>query len=312
MNTEITDVKNGAGTCDVAAHPKSFGIDAVNWISALLPTAIVLGLGGILPAWIWMWTIAFALFLGAKWFTILRFRCSGGKASPGRILAYGLLWPGMDVRAFCGTRPVPPPAGCEWVGAFAKTLSGAALVWVGAPLIGVTHPILTGWVGMIGVVLLLHFGLFHLVSLLWRALGISARPIMCSPAGTTSLSEFWGGSWNTAFTDLMHENVFKLLTRRFGPRGALLLVFLISGALHELVISVPAHGGYGLPSAYFVLQSLALLFERSGPGRKLGLGSGGRGWCFVALVAGVPAFGLVNPPFIHRVILPMLDAIGAT
>ena len=109
----------------------------------------------------------------------------------------------------------------------------------------------------------------------------------------------------------MHGSAFKLLTKRVGPRGALLLVFLISGVLHELVISVPARGGYGLPISYFILQGLALLFERGKPGRKLGLGSGLRGWCFVALVTGLPAFGMFNPIFIHRVILPMLSVLGA-
>jgi hypothetical protein len=75
---------------------------------------------------------------------------------------------------------------------------------------------------------------------------------------------------------------------------------------------VPARGGYGLPTAYFVLQGLALLFEHSKPGRKLRIGSGWRGWCFAALVAGVPAFWLFHSVFIHHVILPMLHAIGAT
>ena len=292
-------------------HTKNSGVRAFDWISALLPTGLVLSLGTTLPAWAWMWTIAFALFLGAKWVTIQGFLRSGKRVNPRRLLAFGLLWPGMDLRAFCGPSPVRPPAGCEWAGAAAKTCLGAAVVWGGVRLVEATHPIPTGWVGMIGVVLLLHFGLFHLLSLVWRALGINARPIMRSPSSAPSLSRFWGESWNSAFSDLMHENVFKPLTKSIGPRGALLLVFLISGALHDLVISVPAHGGYGLPTSYFVLQGLALLFERSKPGRKLGLGSGIRGWCFVALVAGVPAFWLFHPVFIHQVILPMLHAIGA-
>jgi len=164
----------------------------------------------------------------------------------------------------------------------------------------------------VGIVLFLHFGLFDLLSLLWRALGINARAIMQSPAAATSLSHFWGGSWNTAFTDLVHENLFKPLTRRAGPRGAVLLVFLISGLLHELVISVPARGGYGLPTVYFAFQGLWLLFEHSKPGQALGLGSGWRGWCIVALIAGLPSLYLFHPPFIHNVILPMLNAIGAT
>jgi hypothetical protein len=218
----------------------------------------------------------------------------------------------MDVRAFCGSGPVVPPAGREWALAAAKTLSGAAIVWLGAPWIGPANPLLISWAGMVGIVLFLHFGLFHILSLAWRACGIPARPLMQSPGAATSLSRFWGGGWNTAFTDLMHDTIFNRVSRKVGPRKALFLVFVVSGILHELVISVPARGGYGLPTAYFVLQALGLLLERSRLGRKLGLGSGFRGWCFVALVAGVPTFGLFHPVFIHKVILPMLHAIGAT
>ena len=259
-----------------------------------------------------MWTIALALFMGAKWVTAFRFLRSGGNAAPGRLLAYALLWPGMDVRAFCADKLVLPPPLREWALAAAKTLFGVAIIFVAVPSTGAAHPLITGWLGMVGIVLLLHFGVFHVLSLVWRALGINARPLMQSPAAATSLSRFWGGSWNTAFTDLMHENIFKPLNRHVGPRAALLLVFVISGVLHEMVLSLPAHGGYGLPTAYFILQGFALLFERSTLGRKLGLGSGLRGWCFLALVTGVPAFWLFNPVFIHNVILPMLHAFGAT
>ena len=81
--------------------------------------------------------------------------------------------------------------------------------------------------------------------------------------------------------------------------------------MHEVVISLPAHSGYGLPTSYFVIQGLGLLFEHSKPGRALGLGAGWKGWCFVAVVAGLPAFWLFPPGFIRNVILPMLHTIGA-
>jgi len=320
VNTEITDVRNKNRVLHLdplyglgANLPSGFTrlLHGLAGTSSLLPVALALSLGQTLPAWLWMWTIALALFLGAKWITILQFLGSGERANGRRLFAYTLAWPGMDMRAFCGSAAVVPPLAREWAFASTKTICGAAVVWLAVRLTRGFHPLITGWIGMSGIVLLLHFGLFHLLSLLWRTLGIDARPIMHSPAAATSLSRFWGGSWNAAFTDLMHENLFKPLSRRISPRGALLLVFLISGALHELVISVPAHGGYGLPAAYFLLEGLALLFERSKLGRKLGVGSGFKGWCLVALVAGVPAFWLFHPVFIHHVILPMLHDIGA-
>jgi hypothetical protein len=110
----------------------------------------------------------------------------------------------------------------------------------------------------------------------------------------------------------MHTHFFGPLARRLGPRIALISSFLLSGAVHELVISVPARGGYGLPTLYFALQGAGVLFERSRLGRMLGLGTGLKGWCFVALIAGPPAFFLFHPIFVRNVILPMLQAIGAT
>jgi hypothetical protein len=91
----------------------------------------------------------------------------------------------------------------------------------------------------------------------------------------------------------------------------MLATFFASGLVHELVISVPAGGGYGLPTGYFVLQGLGVAGERSGVGRFLGLGQGWRGWVFMIAVTAGPAFWLFPPPFVHNVILPMLGVIGA-
>ena len=96
-----------------------------------------------------------------------------------------------------------------------------------------------------------------------------------------------------------------------GVTGATLLVFLASGFIHELVISVPARGGYGLPTAYFVIQGAGVAGERTRLGRRLGLGRGWRGWLFTALVTAGPAFWLFPPPFVRNVVLPMLAVIGA-
>jgi len=298
--------------CQIGERSGSLGLCVLNWGPAVALPMLAAILGQHLAGWVWMWVMALALFIGAKWITISRLLLSKGRVNRLRLLEYSLFWPGMDSWAFCVGSSVPVPPIREWLVAAAKTLFGAALVWVGVHWIGSSHPLVTGWVGMIGFVFLLHFGAFHLLSLLWRAFGINAKPIMQSPGSATSLSKFWGGNWNAAFSDLMQEHFFKPMARHLGARRALFAIFLISGVLHELVISLPAHGGYGLPTLYFAIQGLALLFERSEFGREMGLGSGWKGWCFVALVSGAPAFWLFHPTFIYNVILPMLHAVGAT
>jgi len=45
---------------------------------------------------------------------------------------------------------------------------------------------------------------------------------------------------------------------------AILAVFFVSGLLHELVISFPAGGGWGLPTLYFVLHGGLVWLERHG------------------------------------------------
>ena len=79
--------------------------------------------------------------------------------------------------------------------------------------------------------------------------------------------------------------------------------FFISGLIHELVISLPAGAGYGLPTAYFLLQGIGILTERVLP--RI------RGRIFTILITAVPAFWLFHPPFVRIVFLPFMKAIGA-
>jgi D-alanyl-lipoteichoic acid acyltransferase DltB (MBOAT superfamily) len=169
---------------------------------------------------------------------------------------------------------------------------------------------LLGWLGMTGLILMLHFGTFHLLSCAWRAAGVDARPLMLHPSGSESVSEFWGRRWNTAFRDLTHRFLFRPLSGRLGPRRAILAGFLASGLVHDLVISLPAGGGYGWPTLYFVIQGAALVLERSRAGRAMGLGSGIRGRLFALLTAALPAWGLFHPPFVRNVVVPFMRAAG--
>jgi alginate O-acetyltransferase complex protein AlgI len=263
-----------------------------------------------LPAWAFMWTMAAALFTGCKWLTYREARRTA-RTSRWRSLEYLVAWPGMDAGAFLvsSSAAVERPRRSEWVVALLKTAVGVAFIG-GAARIAPIAPTAAGWLAMAGVVLLLHFGTFHLLSLFWRRHGVNASPVMGNPLRATSLAEFWGRRWNTAFHQLVARFTFQPLRSRIGASAAALFVFLLSGAVHELVISLPAHGGYGLPTGYFVVQGLGIAGERSDRGRRLGLGQGWRGWLFTVVVAGGPAYWLFPPPFVHRVVLPMLAVIG--
>ena len=163
----------------------------------------------------------------------------------------------------------------------------------------------------VGLILILHFGTFQLVALLWQGIGVRAEPIMSAPLRSTSLGEFWGKRWNLGFRQLAHELIFRPLYRKLGPDTAGFLVFVISGLIHDLVISLPARGGYGLPTLYFLLQGAGVTVERSRFGKRLGLGQGVRGWCLHDGVLVLPVFGLFHPWFVLRVILPFMQAIHA-
>ncbi|HEX4141506.1 MAG TPA: membrane bound O-acyl transferase family-domain-containing protein [Candidatus Methylacidiphilales bacterium] len=120
---------------------------------------------------------------------------------------------------------------------------------------------------MIGFIFLLHFGLFHLLALFWQSRGLDAPPLMKCPIAATSLHDFWGRRWNAGFRDIVFVLFFLPLARRYGTSAAALLTFLLSGLIHELVITVPAGAGYGLPTLYFALQGAGLMLERKSHAR---------------------------------------------
>jgi hypothetical protein len=263
-----------------------------------------------LPAWVVMWALAATIFVVCK---LVTWRFTPLPHAPAwRHVAYLVAWPGLDAKAFLDPCPLPreqrPGAG-EWAFACAKVCFGAGLVWGLAPIVPFDYA--KAWIGMTGVVFILHFGLFHVLSCAWRAAGVDAEPLMHWPILAQSVSEFWSKRWNLAFRDLTHRFVFRPVTVRWNARAGLVAVFLFSGIVHDLVISLPAGAGYGGPTLYFVMQCLALLVERAPCAKRIGLGSGWRGRVFTAIVAFAPAWMLFHPPFARVVVLPFLTAIGA-
>jgi alginate O-acetyltransferase complex protein AlgI len=127
----------------------------------------------------------------------------------------------------------------------------------------------------------------------------------------TSLAEFWGARWNTAFAVSARRFVLRPLARRCEVRLAGLLVFLLSGLIHETVISLPARGGWGGPTSYFLLQAVGAGVERTAIGARAGLGRGLRGWAWTVGWTIAPLPLLFHGPFVRNVIVPFYRTLSA-
>ena len=304
------------------------------WMALLILPVDALLLRNHVAPWQFMWLMAGAIFFGCKWLTAWRAQKPNSHLKLAPTLGYFFAWPGMDAEKFL-TRPRQNSTALsrqvfDWeksrdkrklVVPMAKAFLGGVLLFGAAPF--AQQPLIAGWIGMIGMILILHFGLFQLLAIGWRKAGIDTEPIMNAPLRSKTVSEFWGRRWNSAFNRLAFEFVSRPIMRRLGGRSscdtarrsrgsstlyfgagiATLTAFLVSGLIHELVISLPAGAGYGLPTAYFLLQGVGILLEPAFPQIRSRI--------FTISITGVPAFWLFHPPFVHNVILPFIKEIGA-
>ncbi len=257
----------------------------------------------VLPNWVVMWGMAVVVFGVCKWLTLSRFQ---GTASVRRRLLYIFCEPGLNAKRFLASNSkVEPPRHTDWLRAIAFTLTGAICFLALPPLTQSVSNGLTATVGMIGIVLMLHFGVLDLFSLILRRNGILSTSLMNAPWQATGVAEFWS-RWNTGFRDLSREMIFYPLVRRRRAKLGLWATFLFSGLVHDLVISIPAHGGYGGPTLYFLTQAVAVTFERSKLGKRLGVFQSWQGRLFTVAVVLLPVTLLFHFPFQENVVLPML------
>ncbi len=280
----------------------------IGWVPLVILVTVAVLVRDLVAPWASMWIIAFGLWAGCKWLTLWHAIERGGLDNFWRTLGFLFLWPGMDATSFF--RKASTFENALKAMPVINSVIGISLFFLVAP--HVENDLARGWAGMVGIILALHFGLFHLLAMGWQRMGVNAKPLMQSPATAPSLSEFWGRRWNTAFNQIAFDFVFRPAARVIGSRNALFATFLVSGLVHELVISVPAHVGYGLPTAYFILQGGGVLLENSTFGKRLHLRSGWQGWTFMMVFTGGPVFFLFPPGFIRTVILPMLKTFQFT
>jgi hypothetical protein len=132
---------------------------------------------------------------------------------------------------------------------------------------------------------------------------------MNRPTRSQSLAELWGRRWNSGFHDLARQTIFDPITRACGVTCATAAVFIVSGLIHDLIISLPARGGFGGPTLYFIAQLTGLLVQRTHTAKRIGLHRGVRGRFFTAATALLPLPLIFHEPFVRNVMIPFLHAL---
>ncbi|RYD45995.1 MAG: hypothetical protein EOP85_08285 [Verrucomicrobiaceae bacterium] len=172
---------------------------------------------------------------------------------------YGLfsfLWFGMDPGSFKNRRP-----GLEWkedvrtglLLMIAGTL-GAWLVWAmeWRQILVMFVPMSLGF----------HFGALRVLKGGMRAAGFPVRTLFPNVLEARGIGDFWSRRWNVGYSQMMQRLVGRPVETLAGGNAGLMAVFVASGFLHELAITLPVRSGCGLPTIYFTLHGLIVLWEK--------------------------------------------------
>lgn len=251
-----------------------------------------------------MVVVAAGLFLILKAFTFATHRPP--QNSWGHLLLWCFATPTLNAGDFFAG---PHRTITKWTSDFLQPLlfvvAGLTTIVFVVPSLKEHSAYLPGYVAIAALLAVFHFGLLHFIVSLWNLAGFRLKPLMNAPWRSHTVAEFWGRRWNTAFRDLVHRHIFLPTLRRHGQLWAMICVFVASGLIHEIAISVPARAGYGGPTLYFLIQAAAVFAERYAlKSRTASSRVARRIATWIVLLLPVPL--LFHEPFRDRVILPLL------
>lgn len=251
--------------------------------------------------------ISFALLV-MKVIVLLEEQAQGMAPLPfARWLGFSACWIGMQPRFFAS------PAAGPLAGAVALIRHGLGLAISGAVLLVAARlawtelhsRLLASLLLLPGLSLMLHFGVCNILAGAWRLRGVPCEALFRAPLRSQNLGEFWAKRWNLAFSEMTAIAVYRPLSVWLGRGPALLAAFALSGALHELAISLPVRAGFARPLLYFLMHGALVLVERTlaRAGHPLN-GWIGRVWVFVWVLVPLPL--LFHEPFLAGVIWPLI------
>jgi alginate O-acetyltransferase complex protein AlgI len=219
----------------------------------------------------------------------------GGPKTAIGLCAFVFAWPGVIPDWFRQRQPAQTIEPVRFLGAWARMALGAAsivLLAVYAPRIPDRR---LGLAGVAALLLTVHLGIGDLLPWLLRWAGFAVPLLFDRPWAAMSLTDFWSRRWNLAFVEMNRCLLVKPVYRAFGKRGARFALFAVSGVLHELALSWPAGGGWGLPLGYFLVHGALVAVEER-------FRIANRAWVWFWLIA--PSPWLFHEPFRRALIVP--------
>lgn len=139
-----------------------------------------------------------------------------------------------------------------------------------------------------------HFGALRVLKGGLRAAGFPVRTLFPNVLEAHGIGDFWSRRWNIGYSQMMQRLIGRPLEKQMGTNAGVMAVFVASGLLHELAITLPVRTGFGLPSIYFTLHGILTLLEKR-IGRPCGK--------VPALLAVALPLGLLFPPAFQQQVL---------
>lgn len=176
--------------------------------------------------------------------------------------AYMFMWPGVSYQGFEKRLKEPvKETGKYFLESWLIMLAGFVLLflsaWYGE---GKSEP--HNYLALVSLLMIIHMGLLEALTDGFRLMGLSPRSLFYRPYLAESFRDFWSNRWNRAFVDMDKLFVLAPLKGKLPNAVLILAIFIFSGIVHELAISLPAGGPWGLPLLYFLFQAAGVLLER--------------------------------------------------
>ncbi len=223
---------------------------------------------------------------------------------------YFTVWPGADCARF-QTRGGWEFSVAERLRDALALFRGATCLVLGLVAFGALSwnaPLLNrdflGWATIFALLCTVHLGIGAMMPWFVHQLGFRVGKLFDAPLSSANLSDFWSRRWNLPFVEMDRTLFLRPLRQKFGARGAVFGIFVVSGLFHEAGISYPAGAGWGGPLLYFLFNGALMIWLA--PRLKNPLAA--RITAFAAIFG--PIALLFHAPFRQTLILPLVDGVS--